>query len=167
MPAAADGRILRVYLNADQDEAVGCLEEPDEDRAPPAGTGRIITLEPRQYWRWRFRMAERMVRALDPETYGVAAVYLYGSVKNGTAGPGSDIDLLVHVRGEGCRREALAAWFDGWSGALAEMNYSRTGVRLARILDVTFVTDEDIARGEGVAARINAPTDPARRLEFA
>ncbi len=112
-------------------------------------------------------MAERMVRALDPERYGVEAVYLYGSVKNGTAGPGSDIDLLVHVHDEGCRREALAAWFDGWSSALAEMNYSRTGVRLERILDVTFLTDEDIAGGAGLAARINAPTDPARRLEFA
>jgi predicted nucleotidyltransferase len=158
---------MRVYLNADRDEALAALEPPDEANRQPVEPGGPTLREPRQYWRWRYRMAERMVRALDPEAYGVAAVYLYGSVKNGTAGPGSDIDLLVHVRGDGCKREKLEAWFEGWGQALTEMNYSRTGVMVPRLLDVTYLTDEEIARGEGLAARIDAPTDPARRLEFA
>ena len=166
VPAAADGRILRVHLNADQDEALAAFEEPDEDRPVPHEQGRQVQHEPRQYWRWRFRMAERMVRALDPAEYGVVAVYLYGSVKNGTAGPASDIDLLVHVRAD-CRREKLEGWFEGWSRALGEMNFSRTGVTVPRLLDVTFLTDEEVAAGDGVAGRINAPTDRARRLEFA
>ncbi len=165
VPAATGGRILRVHLNADLDEALAAFEEPDDDRPVPHEQGRQVQHEPRQYWRWRFRMAERMVRALDPAEYGVVAVYLYGSVKNGTAGPGSDIDLLVHVRAD-CRREKLEGWFEGWSRALGEMNFSRTGVTVPRLLDVTILTDEEIARGDGVAARINAPTDAARRLAF-
>jgi pyruvate,water dikinase len=167
VPAAADGRVVRVYLNADREEALAALEQPDVSAQPQLEAGGPTLHEPKQYWRWRFRMAERMVRALDAEAFGVEAVYLYGSVKNGTAGPGSDIDLLVHVRDEGCRREKLEAWFEGWGQALAEMNYSRTGVMVPRLLDVTYLTDADIARGEGLAARINAPTDPARRLGFA
>ena len=46
------------------------------------------------------------------------------------------------------------------------MNFSRTGVTVPQLLDVTFLTDEEVAAGEGVAGRINAPTDRARRLEF-
>ena len=35
-------------------------------------------------------LTERMVRALDTERFPVKGVYLYGSVKNGTARPDSD-----------------------------------------------------------------------------
>ena len=79
----------------------------------------------------------------------------------------NDIDLLVHVRTEGCQREKLEAWFAGWGYALGEQNYSRTGVRVGNILDVTYLTDEEVAAGDGVAAKIGAVTDAARKLEFA
>jgi predicted nucleotidyltransferase len=91
-------------------------------------------------------------------------VYLFGSTKNATAGPGSDIDLIVHVGGTPQQTEELAQWLDGWSLALAEMNYLRTGHRADRLLDVHFVTDEDIAARRSYAAKIGAVTDAARRL---
>ncbi len=47
------------------------------------------------------------------------------------------------------------------------MNFSRTGVRVDDILDVTFVSDAEIAAGDGLAAKIGAVTDAARRLDFA
>jgi hypothetical protein len=111
-------------------------------------------------------MAERMVRAMTPEEFGVEAVYLYGSVKNGTAGPGSDIDLLVHFAGDEDQRRRLDAWFRGWGQALGEMNYSRTGVRMENVLDVTYVSDAEVAAGDGLAAKIGAVTDAARLLAF-
>jgi predicted nucleotidyltransferase len=164
--AASGGRVLHVLMNADLDEAVAHLAEPGPGRQVGDGGFTVEHHEPIQFWRWRFRMAERMVRAMDPEEFGVNAVYLIGSVKNGTAGPESDIDLLVHVRSDGCRREKLEAWFDGWGYALGEQNYSRTGVRVGNILDVTYLTDEEVAAGDGLAAKIGAVTDAARRLEF-
>ena len=105
------------------------------------------------------------MRALDRERFQVKGVYLYGSVKNGTARPDSDIDLLVHFAGDQTRLYQLECWFQGWSLALAEMNYSRTGVRMPGMLDVTFVSDLEVEAGSGLAAMIGAVTNAARRLD--
>ncbi len=162
---AADGRVVRVYQNADLDQAAAVLEEAGEQREAPAGAGAALHA-PRQYWRWRYRMAERMAGALDGDAMGVEGVYLYGSVKNGTARPDSDIDLLVHFAGDERQRCRLEAWLEGWGRALAEMNFSRTGVRMENILDITFVSDEDITAKRGPAAFIGAATNAARRLDL-
>jgi predicted nucleotidyltransferase len=122
--------------------------------------------EPRgdDHWRWRLRMAQRIAALLDPVRFGVKAVYVLGSTKNGTAGPASDIDLLLHVEDADTRRRELWAWLDGWSVSLAEMNYLRTGYRTEGLLDVHYVTDADIARGDSFASKIGAVTDAARPL---
>jgi len=164
--AVTGGQILRVYMNADLEEAVAVLDEADETGTMKAGTVPTAEHEPRQFWRWRFRMAERMIRAMDASRYDVEAVYIYGSVKNGTATPESDIDLLVHFRGDPSQRELLEEWFRGWSEALTEMNFSRTGVRVTGMLDVTFLSDDEVSKGEGLAAKINAVTDAARMLKL-
>ena len=46
------------------------------------------------------------------------------------------------------------------------MNVSRTGVRVESMLDVVYLDDREVAEGRGLAAKINAVTNPARRLEF-
>ena len=51
-------------------------------------------------------MAERIAAELDAERFGVKGMYLCGSVKNATAGPGSDIDLLVHFSGNAQQRRS-------------------------------------------------------------
>jgi hypothetical protein len=109
-------------------------------------------------------MAQRIAALMEPGRFGVKAAYVFGSTKNGTAGPASDLDLLLHVEADGSRRRELALWLDGWSQSLAEMNYLRTGYKTDGLLDVHFVTDEDIARGESFASKIGAVTDAARPL---
>jgi hypothetical protein len=109
-------------------------------------------------------MAQRIAALLDPTRFGVKAAYVFGSTKNATAGPASDIDLLLHVDPQDARREELALWLDGWSRALAEMNELRTGCHSEGLLDVHYVTDDDIARGTSYAAKIGAVTDAARPL---
>ena len=91
-------------------------------------------------------MAEQIAQNTDPEKFGVHAMYVFGSTKNATAGPGSDIDLLVHLRGNDEQRARLVAWLEGWSLCLGEVNYLRTGYRSPELLDVHIVTDEDISR---------------------
>ncbi|RLB64612.1 MAG: hypothetical protein DRH08_09305 [Deltaproteobacteria bacterium] len=110
-------------------------------------------------------MAERLVRALDHEQLGVEAVYLYGSVKNGTAGPDSKIDLLVHFQGTETQRGQLAMYFNGWSQALVEYNFSRHGERLDDMLNITYLSDEEVASKEDLAGLIGAVTNSARLLE--
>jgi len=122
---------------------------------------------------WRESLAARLVKrsqrlatAIDPVRFGVKSVYLFGSTKNGTAGPASDIDLLLHVEDEDARRRDLAAWLEGWSLSLAEANYVRTGYRSDGLLDVHYVTDADIERGGSFASKIGAVTDAARPLQM-
>jgi pyruvate,water dikinase len=115
-----------------------------------------------EHWRWRLRMTESIARQLEPEKFGVKAFYIFGSTKNGTAGPGSDIDLLVHFIGTKKQREDLNVWLKGWSLCLDEMNFLRTGYRSrSGLLDVHLVTDEDIAKRTSYAVKIGAVTDAA------
>ena len=161
--AVTEGLVVKVLMNGELDQAVGLLGSPATEEeavdvvAPPREA-------PEDHWRWRLRMAQRLAQQLDPARFGVRALFLVGSTKNANANADSDIDLLVQLeRPEGSRRE-LEAWLEGWSRALAEANYLRTGVRREGLLDLHFVTDEDVARGRGVAAKIGAVTDAARQL---
>jgi pyruvate,water dikinase len=161
---ATGGRVLRVLMNADLDEALGMLVEPSS-ASPEAEAEAVPAEEVREnHWRWRLRMAERLGTHLDGARFGVAGLYLIGSAKNATAGPASDIDLIVHFRGSSEQRQELERWFEGWSLCLDEMNYLRTGYRSGGLLDVHVVTDEDIAARSSYAVKIGAVTDAARKL---
>ncbi len=164
VPAAADGRVLRILQNADLGEAVGYLTAPDESRSELPSYDDEAAYKPIQFWQWRQKMADRIAQEIDAEQLGVVALYIFGSTKNATAGPGSDIDLLVHFRGSDQQRAELARWLDGWSLCLAEVNYLRTGYRTDRLLDVHIVTDADIERQTSYAVKIGAVTDAARSL---
>ena len=165
VPRQTGGRILRVLLNADLERAVAYLAEPEEAAAerPPLRPGQAVA-EPERHWFWRLRMAERIAAEMDAEAFGVAAAYVIGSAKNATAGPASDIDIMLHFTGNPRQRTELLAWLDGWSRCLSEMNYLETGVTTDGLLDVHLITDEDIARRSSWAAKIDAVTDPARPL---
>lgn len=164
VPRTAEDQVLYVLMNADLDEAVAVLTEPTAyadhgDESPSA-----IVVTEGQDWRWRARIAESVAARLDSARFGVKALYLFGSTKNATAGPASDIDLLVHFTGSQKQRHDLEQWFEGWSLSLSEINYHRTGYRTDRLLDVHIVTDEDIAKRTSYAVKIGAVTDAAREL---
>ncbi len=163
VPESTGGLVLRLLLNADLDEALAYLAAPGPTEAAPLPRG--LAVRPSEdHWRWRMRMAERIAADLDPELFGVRALYVFGSTKNATAGPGSDIDLLVHFAGNPAQRRELEVWLRGWSLCLAEMNYLRTGYKADGLLDVQLVTDDDITRRTSYAAKIGAVTDAARPL---
>src|SRR5512144_3270635 len=88
-----------------------------------------------EHWRWRMEMARQIAAEIDPRTSGVVAVYVFGSANHATAGPGSDIDLLIHFRGTPDQEKQLRAWLECWSRRLADMNYQRTGIRADGLLD--------------------------------
>ncbi|HSK11253.1 MAG TPA: PEP/pyruvate-binding domain-containing protein, partial [Vicinamibacterales bacterium] len=164
---ATGGLILRVLMNAGEERAIGLFAPPAFTQGPVAAVERRPPEAPPvtdDHWRWRMRMAERIAAQVDAARYGVQGMYVFGSTKNATAGPESDINLIVHVSGSERSRAELGAWLDGWSLCLSEMNYVRTGYRTTGLLDVHIVTDEDVARQAGTAAKINAVRDPARPL---
>jgi predicted nucleotidyltransferase len=165
VPKATGGRVLRVLMNGDLDEAVGLLASPSSGGEPQLAPSAAAPEASREdHWRWRLRMARQIAASIDSARFGVRAAYVLGSTKNATAGPASDIDLILHVEAQDGRRRDLESWLEGWSEALAETNYLRTGYRTSGLLDVHYVTDEDIARGSSFAAKIGAVTDAARPL---
>ena len=164
--AAAKGKVVQVLMNSELSEAVALLVDPENktDQIEPLDS--LEEEHPENYWRWRYRMAEQIASHLDPDRFGVRACYLIGSTKNGTAGPASDIDLLVHFRGTAAERESLLQWLEGWSLCLDEMNYLRTGYRSRGLLDIHIVTDDDIEKRTSYAVKIDAVTDAARPLKI-
>ena len=164
VPKTTDGLIIRVLMNADLDEAIGYLAEPSGPLTPSPAAEHFNHKRQENFWSWRLQMVTHIASRLDPERFGVEGFYVFGSTKNATAGPGSDIDILIHFRGNDRQREDLMIWLQGWSEALAEANYLRVGYRSEGLLDVHIVTDEDIAKKTSYAAKIGAVTDPARPL---
>ena len=164
VPRAAGGQVLHVLMNAELDEAVGVLVSPASVIDAVDETQVAADTQRGQDWRWRLRMAEQIAARLDPVRFGVQALYVFGSTKNGTAGPASDIDLLVHFRGTPEQRAALEQWLEGWSYCLSEINFLRTGYRSDGLLDVHIITDQDIADRTSFAVKIDAVTDSARPL---
>ncbi|MBN1196331.1 MAG: nucleotidyltransferase domain-containing protein [Candidatus Aminicenantes bacterium] len=168
IPSSNKGRILKILMNADLNRCVAMLADPGvmvsevQQQEPSTATGGRQD----EYWRWRLHMAEQIARKLDGERFGVRNFYLFGSTKNGTAGPGSDIDLLIHFDGSKKQREELMLWLDGWSRALGEINHLRTGYPAEGLLDIHLVTNKDIENRTSYAVKIGAVTDAARPLEM-
>jgi hypothetical protein len=165
VPGTAGGMVLRVLMNADLDQAVGFFDArsrvASDHTDDPIGTGERSSED---HWRWRFRMAQRIAAQLDSEKFGVKAFYLIGSTKNATAGPASDIDVMLHFIGTDEQEKELRLWLEGWSCCLSELNFLRTGYRTQGLLDVHLITDADIVARSSYAVKIDAITDAARKL---
>lgn len=165
VPQATEGLVLRLLMNADLEEAAGILTPPGTAIESTESLRRFETAPTdSSHWQWRLRMCQQIAAAMDPERFGVAGLYVFGSTKNATAGPGSDIDLLVHFRGSEKQRCELELWLEGWSRCLDEMNYQKTGYRSGGLLDVHLITDKDIEKKTSYASKIGAVTDAARAL---
>jgi pyruvate, water dikinase len=164
VPRETSGQILRVLMNAEIEQAVAFLAPPMREATQLESGIASLGRSGDEHWRWRYRMAQRIAAQLDPRQFGIKAFYLIGSTKNATAGPGSDIDILLHFEGTEDQRRELMLWLEGWSRCLAEMNFLRTGFRSEGLLDVHLITDNDIRGRSTYAQKIDAVTDPARRL---
>ncbi len=168
IPATADGQIMQILMNAENNKAVSVLTKDVQDFAIESDEkDTIISYEKSEvHWRWRQRNIEGLARQLDPKRFGVKGFYLLGSTKNATAGPASDIDIIIHFIGSNEQRKDLETWLDGWSQSLSQMNFLRTGYETDGLLDVHILTDEDIKNKTSYAVKIGAITDAARPLEF-
>ncbi len=164
IPEYTGGNILNLLMNAELDEALAVLDEPGTGLSWHTPKQAELPVESDDFWRWRYAMVQRLAAEVKPKQYGIHKMYLFGSTKNALAGPGSDIDLLIHFRGDEKQRCELDLWLKGWSQCLAEINYQRTGYRLDELLDVHIITDEDIEKKTSYAVKIGAVTDPAREL---
>jgi hypothetical protein len=160
----APGMALQILMNGELDEAMAILGErsfdsidAQSDRAniPPSISSSNM------HWRWRLQSVERIAELMDPVRFGVKALYLFGSTQNATAGPKSDIDLLIHFTGTSAQEEDLRLWLEGWSLCLSHVNYLKTGYKTDGLLSIHLITDQDIKKKTSYAVKIGTISDPA------
>ena len=153
-------------MNADTEQALARLTLPSKviELEAKRAKGHVFRQETDIHWKWRLQAAESIAGHIDSDRFGIKGIYIFGSVNNATAGPESDIDLLIHIPGTESQRSDLLLWLDGWNSSLSEMNYQRTGYKICELLDVHLVTDEDVRNRTGFASRIGAISDAARPL---
>jgi len=166
VPKETDGKILRVLLNSDKDEAIAFIDQPKNSEPTLSLSDISIEIQQENHWLWRLKMAEAMARQIKYGQYGVKGIYIIGSTKNANAGPTSDIDLIIHFDGNEQDKRELIAWCNGWSLCLSEINFLRTGFKTDGILDIKIITNNEIEKGIGIASKINAITDSARPLKL-
>ena len=166
IPAVMNGDVLQVLMNADRELALARLTRPSKviELEAKKVKGHIYRQATDVHWRWRLQAAESIGSNIDPQRFGVVGFYIFGSANNATAGPESDIDLLIHFRGAEAQREDLLTWLDGWNSCLTVENYQRTGYKVSSLLDVHLITDDDIQNRTSFATKIGAVSDAARPL---
>ncbi len=162
---------LVVLMNADLEKAIAFLEQPQRpDRKKQlnftAEYEHKSDPQDSEGWKWRYYMAEKIANQIDMHAYSVKGIYLFGSTSSCTARLNSDIDLLIHYSGSEQQKQELMTWLKGWSLALSEMNFLKTGYQTEGLLDVHFVTDRDIEKSDSYASKINSVYDPAVALRL-
>ncbi len=127
----------------------------------------ILSPDSDEHWKWRINMVEIMANKLDFAKFGVKGLYLIGSVKEATAGPASDIDLLIHIEEDESKKELLKVWFEGWSYCVAETNYLRTGYTCeSGLIDLHLITDHDIKEKTSYAVMLESHYNRARPIRL-
>ena len=126
----------------------------------------LAFLKPLDHWQWRMQKVEELSKELDPEIYGIEAMYLIGSTKTGEAGPASDIDLLIHFKGTEEQKEKLLYHLEEIGEKLAKENKERTGIETKNLLDVHIITEEDIKKRTSWATHILTPYASLKKIEL-
>lgn len=161
---------LVILMSADLEKAIAFLDSPSKhlntNKLEQAMLESLIENQEDYGWKWRHYMAEQIAATMDMESFGVKAIYLFGSTNNCSAKYNSDIDLIIHIDGEKEKREKLSNWLEGWSMALSQINYLKTGYQSNGLLDVHYVTDEDIINKTSYAVKINSVYDPVSPLRI-
>ncbi len=113
-------------------------------------------------------MARAIAAHLDMEAMGVKALYLIGSVKTGSPGPCSDIDLLAHCEDDEKKQQKLRCWCEGWGLCLAEVTCRQTGYDISvSLIDLHIITDHDIEQKTSFAVMLESVSNSARLLKKA
>ncbi len=166
-----DGLVLRLLMNADEEQAVAMLADPmvvtdrftDNNENETVNQNEKLNDEPLQ---WRKRMIDSILEHLDANRFGIKEIYLYGTVLDGTAGPKSDIDFVVIFDGTPEQKHDLTLWLEGWNLALGKINYNKTGFNISKFLDVSIFTEQELAENQYFADLIQKSNNTAKQLKL-
>ncbi len=164
VPKVANGMLLQILMNAEVNRAVGILVPATSAYFSQEDVFSHLEESSKEHWRWRMYMAEKIASQLDAKRFKIKGLYVMGSTKTSTAKAGSDIDLLVNFNGGRTLKKELMHWFEGWSLALDEINYLRTGYKAGGLLDVHFIDDEGIEHHKNSLSHYDLNSDCCKEL---
>lgn len=120
----------------------------------PEAVNSILRSTNDMHWKWRMRMAITIAEKLDLEKFGITGIYLIGSAKDATSGPGSSLELLVHFHGTENQKQLLINWFDGWSLGLSEFNFAQTGYRVENLIELHIINDNEFRQSNNYVSKM-------------
>lgn len=167
MEKSYPGRQMEVLMNAELGLAVAYLKSRSNAEAfcgINADGGFLAPRPEDEDWKFRFDMAKRIASLTDMEKYGVSEIFLFGRSGTDTAYQNNEIGLLLHYDGTTDQLRQLKLWLNGWSLALDEMNFIKTGHRSGGLLDIRCLSDQDILGEGSYAALIDPENGPALLL---
>lgn len=142
-----NGKILRIISNSEQNISISFFSESS---ITPIFKIYQTTSRPKSMpsieepWEIRWKFAEKMIEKLNPQKYGVKAVYLFGTVFNKTASATSDLDLLFYVDGKPENLLRIEAWLEPWNALLKDIIFLNTGFNHPKPLDVKFIKPDEL-----------------------
>jgi len=167
IPASTRGLILKVFMNADAEEAMAIIAEPSLKIFYNTSNIAEINENSSEHWQIRTKMAEKLASELDPDYFGVKGVYLFGTTYNKTATFNSDIDLLIDFAGTEEQKKLLGVWFDAWDSALKDIIYELTGIKIQKLLDIYYFSSELEEKDNYFAQIINPEKKLSKKLKLA
>ncbi|MCX7737346.1 MAG: pyruvate, phosphate dikinase [Candidatus Kapabacteria bacterium] len=167
VPASTKGLILKVLMNADSDEAMAFIAEPSLKIFYNTSNVSEINENSSEHWQIRTKMAEKLASELDPDYFGVKAVYLFGTTYNQTATFNSDIDLLIDFVGSEEQKKLLNVWLDAWDSALKDVIYELTGTKIHKLLDIYYFSSATVDKEDYFAQLSNPEKKLSKKLKLA
>ncbi|OGU60916.1 MAG: hypothetical protein A2X64_11265 [Ignavibacteria bacterium GWF2_33_9] len=155
------GRILRILMNSDEEQAVAFLSQDIVEESTSSNSN-IINLAESQTW--RLRMAEAFVNTINASKFNIEGVYLTGSVFYENAMPDSDIDFLILMHANNEMKDDFLLWAEGWNASLSSINYNRTGIRKEKLLDITIIDDIDFEQSQYFQELLNPLMHKSKKL---
>lgn len=108
------------------------------------------------------------VNTLDFDLYQIKKIYLAGSVKKMCAGPGSDIDLIIHDEGNIECRNMIKTWFSAWSAAAKSNPANKNFIEIKdELFELHFISDENIANNDSFAVMTKSVMNSAKLIKTA
>lgn len=149
-----EAKALRILMNSDPDEALEYFKSPSNNISSSEELQTILSDRSNKHWKWRLSMAKKIASRTDMDRFGIKGIWIFGSTVKCTSGPKSDIDFIIHYDGNEENKKNYSLWCEGWSLALAELNLLKTGYETDVILDLHYITDEDIEKKQVFAMMI-------------
>lgn len=157
---------LHILMNAEIEKSVAYIGPTGQATNSQLDIADEFETMNTEHWKWRHYMAEILAQQLDARRFGIEELYLAGSSGNTTAQAGSDIDLIINFAGTPEQKKELTAWLEGWSLCLDEYNYIRTGFKAGGLLDIHFVTQQELKDPILLQEKLNINVEGMKKLSL-